>query len=127
MVLARTIALRTLVQRPGRTFFSVLGIAVGIATVVGIFTLDHNTLLGRSAGPNDDWQAEIEVSPSVVVEKPEEELRGMPGVLGVTAAFQNSVLFRKSGASEEASIAARSRRLGPPRRAGAGLPGPRSG
>ena len=48
MVLARTIALRTLLGRPGRTFFSVLGIAVGIATVVGIFTLDHNTPLGRT-------------------------------------------------------------------------------
>ena len=97
MVLARTIALRTLSQRPGRTFFSVLGIAVGIATVVGIFTLDHNTLLGRTQGPTDDWQAEIEVSPSVVVEDPEAELREIPGVLGVTAAFQNTVALKTEG------------------------------
>ena len=58
-----TIAGRSLRQRRARTVFSALGIGVGIATVVAVFTLDHNTMLARgsSGGP---WQAEIAVSPS---------------------------------------------------------------
>jgi len=94
MGLATTIALRSLRQKPGRTLFSVAGIAVGIATVVGIFTLDHNTILGRTRGAEPEWEAEIEVRPSKGVEHPEEALRTMPGILGVTAAFQKGALAR---------------------------------
>ena len=97
MGLATTIALRTLCQKPGRTFFSVAGIAVGIATVVGIFTLDHNTLLGRTRGAEPEWEAEIEVRPSRRVEDPRRELEQMPGILGVTAAFQKNAVVRPEG------------------------------
>jgi putative ABC transport system permease protein len=94
MGLASTIALRSLRQKPGRTFFSIAGIAVGIATVVGIFTLDHNTLLGRTRGAEPEWEAEIEVSPGRKMENPRAELEQMPGILGVTAAFQKMAWFR---------------------------------
>jgi putative ABC transport system permease protein len=94
MGLATTIALRTLRQKPGRTLFSIAGIAVGIATVVGIFTLDHNTILGRTRGAESDWEAEIEVRPSKGVEDPVGTLETMPGIVGVTAAFQKGALVR---------------------------------
>ncbi len=94
MGLATTIALRSLRQKPGRTFFSVAGIAVGIATVVGIFTLDHNTLLGRMRGAEPEWEAEIEVSPGRELENPRQQLEQLPGILGVTAAFQKAAWLR---------------------------------
>lgn len=50
MRLARTLARRSLLSRPGRTLFSALGIALGVATVVGVIVLDHNTIVGLS-GP----------------------------------------------------------------------------
>jgi putative ABC transport system permease protein len=94
MGLGRTIALRSLRQKPGRTFFSVSGIAVGIATVVGIFTLDHNTLLGRTKGVEPEWEAEIEVSPGRKMENPRQKLEELPGILGITAAFQKTAWMR---------------------------------
>jgi putative ABC transport system permease protein len=89
MGLAATIAQRSLLRRPGRTLFSVAGIALGIATVVAIFTLDHNTLIVRSHSDDPDWRAEIEVSPSARVANPRQALANVPGVIGVTAAFQS--------------------------------------
>ncbi|MCY3004046.1 MAG: hypothetical protein NTV21_19795, partial [Planctomycetota bacterium] len=83
MGLAAILARRSLFQRPGRTLFSILGIAVGIATVVGIFTLDHNTLILRSHSDDPDWQAEIQVAPSAQVKKPREELEQVKGVAQV--------------------------------------------
>ena len=88
---ALTLARRSLTQHPARTLFSVLGIAVGIATVVAIFCLDHNTILGRSRLPDGSWQAEIEVSPSSQVADPRAALSEVPGVASATAAFQNEV------------------------------------
>ena len=60
MGLVTTVARRSLLQRPGRTLFSILGVAVGIATVVAIFTLDHNTILSRTMPGNEEWRADIE-------------------------------------------------------------------
>ncbi len=45
MKLILLLAWRHLAFRPGKTLASVLGIAVGIATVVSVMTIDHNTLL----------------------------------------------------------------------------------
>ena len=58
MGLATTVARRSLLQRPGRTLFSLAGIALGIATVVAVVVLDHNTIVGltgplRAAGSPD--------------------------------------------------------------------------
>lgn len=88
MGLAAELALRSLRRHRSRTLFSVLGIALGIATVVAIFTLDHNTLLGRARSSDPDWQAEIEVSPSAAVQEPRAELAELPGVARIAAAFQ---------------------------------------
>jgi putative ABC transport system permease protein len=41
------LAWRHLSHRPGATLLSALGIALGIATVVSVITLDHNTLLSQ--------------------------------------------------------------------------------
>ncbi|MFT5733827.1 MAG: hypothetical protein ACI8WY_002508, partial [Planctomycetota bacterium] len=46
MGLSFMIARRSLLQRPGRTLFSILGVALGVATVVGVITLDHATIEG---------------------------------------------------------------------------------
>jgi putative ABC transport system permease protein len=89
MGLAAILARQSLLQRPGRTLFSILGIAVGIATVVGIFTLDHNTLILRAHSDDPDWQAEIQVSPSQAVKNPREELQHVVGVTDVSAVFQS--------------------------------------
>ena len=94
MGLAGTLARRSLLNRPGRTLFSILGVAVGIATVVGIFTLDHNTVLSRRARVSGEWKADLEVRPGRDVSDPRTDLSEIPGVDGVAAFFQNLVLFR---------------------------------
>jgi len=98
MALAAELARRSLTRHPARTLLSVLGIALGIATVVAIFTLDHNTLLGRARSADPDWQAEIEVSPSAAVEKPRAELEELPGVARIVAAFQTEATLQLTGA-----------------------------
>ncbi|MBL8860201.1 MAG: ABC transporter permease [Planctomycetes bacterium] len=94
MSLVRTIAGQSLRQRPARTLFSVLGIAVGIATVVGVFTLDHNTVLGLSLRGAGDWKPAIEVRPAQGVADPGKTLSTTPGVAGYSSFFQNDVVVR---------------------------------
>ena len=94
MRLALIIARRSLLARPGRTAFAILGIALGIATVVAIFTLDHNTILGLSQPNRPGWKADVEVSPSIKVEDPKTDLLQRPGVEKVGAYFQSDVLLR---------------------------------
>ena len=111
MGLVGTLARRSLLQRPARTLLAIAGIAVGVATVVGIFTLDHNTLLGRARSADPDWKAEIEVSPSAAVTDPQAELLAVPGVANATAAFQNEVILvpapREDPGAEPREAAAR--------------------
>ncbi|MCB9916243.1 MAG: ABC transporter permease, partial [Planctomycetes bacterium] len=103
MGLALTLARRSLLQRPARTLFSVLGIAVGIATVVAVYTLDHNTIQGlkqRYAGPDSaEWRPELEVSPAPEVADPRAALAEVEGVAGAAAFFQNEVELKRPGAS----------------------------
>lgn len=94
MSLARTIAFQRLCQRPGRTLFSVLGIALGIATVVGVFTLDHNTVLGLSMRGAGDWKPAIEARPAQGVTDPGATLASTPGVAAWSSFFQNEVVVR---------------------------------
>lgn len=95
MSLATTIAGRSLRQRPARTLFSILGIALGIATVVGVFTLDHNTVLGLSLPGSQDWRPALEVRPADGVTDARGELSRTAGVAGVSAVFQNEVSLRR--------------------------------
>jgi hypothetical protein len=109
------LARRNLTRKFARTLFSILGIAVGIATVVGVFTLDHNTIVGRSKLADSSWQAEIEVSPSAAVKDPSAELARVPGVTAFAAAFQTDVVIhaaakRFSRARQAGGHRARARR-----------------
>ena len=97
MGLATIIVRRSLVQRPGRTLFSVLGVAVGIATVVGVFTLDHNTIEGMRLRYEGEWRPELEVRPGPGVRDPGGALLGIEGVAGAAAFFQNRADVRKAG------------------------------
>ena len=96
MGLAVTLARRSLLQRPARTLLSVLGIALGIATVVGVYTLDTNTIRGiqeHYSGPDEaDWKPELEVSPTPGLEDPRATLDSIEGVAGAAAFFQNEVV-----------------------------------
>ena len=104
MGLTATLVRRSLLGRPGRTFFSVLGVAVGIATVVAIFTLDHITLLSRSSERQTEWKADLEVRPGTDVEDPRGDLSSLPGVDGVSAVFQKDALL---STPERAGLGAR--------------------
>ncbi|MBK8177951.1 MAG: FtsX-like permease family protein [Planctomycetes bacterium] len=102
------LARRNLTRKFARTLFSILGIAVGIATVVGVFTLDHNTIVGRSKLADSSWQAEIEVSPSAAVKDPSAELARVPGVTAFAAAFQTDVVIHaaENGSAARARLVA---------------------
>ncbi len=94
MGFAAGLARKNLVQHPGRTTFSILGIAVGIATVVLVFTLDHNTMVGRKKIADRNWQADVEVRPKRGLENVRGELGDTPGVERISAHFQQDGLFR---------------------------------
>ena len=121
MGLVRTIAKRSLLRRPGRTLFSIAGVAIGIVTVVGVFTLDHNTVVGMSMRGADHWSPALEVRPGRGVASPQEDLGATPGVAAVTPAFMNQVAVRAlDGAAPESGAQ-------PAQAAGAGPDGERRG
>ena len=102
MGLALTLARRSLSTHPGRAIFSILGVAVGIATAVAVFTLDHVTVLSRTTRLDPGFGADLEVRPSSELEDPKSRLLALEGVAGVAAFFQNDVRVRSvaSGAPE---------------------------
>ena len=85
---------RSLLGHPGRSLFSILGVAMGIATVVAVFTLDHVTLLSRIKHLDPDYGADLEVRASKDARDPRAELLKMEGVAGVATFFQSDVGFR---------------------------------
>ena len=87
MALALRLARRSLSSRPGRTLFSILGIALGIATVVGVVVLDHNTIVGLSA-PLRGVGAEIELTSRSPAGDETVELADIEGVSLATRFFQ---------------------------------------
>src|ERR1700675_905974 len=96
MGLVATIAGRSLLQRPARTLFSAFGVALGIAISVGVFTLDHNTVLGLSLPGLSDWKPELEVHPAPGLADPRANLSHTPGVAGVSAFFQDDVTVERA-------------------------------
>jgi putative ABC transport system permease protein len=108
MGLALTIARRSLLGRPARTLFSILGVALGIAVVVAVFTVDHVSVLSRTQKLEPGFGADLEVRPSGSLADPREELLKLEGVAGVAAFFQNDVRMRRlepvSGADEKLSV-----------------------
>ena len=91
MRLTFTIAKASLLKKPARSFFATLGIAMGIAVVVAIFALDHNTILGLSQPNHPEWRADLRVRPNKSDANPRDQLAALPGIEGVSAFFQNDV------------------------------------
>ncbi|MSR62198.1 MAG: FtsX-like permease family protein [Planctomycetes bacterium] len=103
MGLALQLASRSLRAHPGRAFFSILGVAVGIATAVAVFTLDHTTVLSRTSKLDPGFGADLEVRSSAELSDPKSQLLALEGVAGVAAFFQNDVRVRRVATSGAAS------------------------
>ncbi len=97
MGFTRTIVKASLLRNPGRTLFSVLGIALGIATVVGVYTLDHNTIVGLSKRPDRNWRPALEVNPGRNAEGAQDRLRSLKGVSDICRIFQNEIEISVEG------------------------------
>lgn len=91
MSLTSTIVRTSLLRKPGRTLFSILGIALGIATVVGVYTLDHNTIVGLSKRPDSNWRPALEVNPGRNPETAKDRLENLKGISDICRIFQNDV------------------------------------
>ncbi len=64
MRLASRIAWRSLASRPSRSITSVLGIAVGVATVLSVIIVDHNTILTEELRrPSFSGKPDVELRP----------------------------------------------------------------
>ena len=64
MRIASLLAWRSLASRPGRSFTSILGIALGVATVLSVQIVDHNTILTEQSRRNQDRVAfDVELRP----------------------------------------------------------------
>ncbi|MCB9905148.1 MAG: ABC transporter permease [Planctomycetes bacterium] len=97
MGFASRLARRNLRQRLGRTLFSVLGITVGIATVIGVFTLDHNTVEGMKVRVSGEWRPDLEVRAGEEVGDPKAVLAETEGVARSVATFENEAMARVEG------------------------------
>ena len=90
MRLVLLLAWRQLVHRPGATLLSALGIALGIATVVSVITIDHNTLLSQQmfrapTDPGSDLLIQPLNSSPAAHDALAQRLRDEPFLSGVTA------------------------------------------
>jgi putative ABC transport system permease protein len=90
MRLVLLLAWRQLVFHPGKTLASVLGTAVGIATVVSVLTVDHNTLLTQVARRNKSAsEATLVIQPDMrstqALKEVAADLAGHDLLKGVTA------------------------------------------
>ena len=109
MGFASTVIYGSLRRRPGRTLFSVFGVALGIAIVIAIYTVDYNTVLSigqQRTGKQQDWAADLEVQPVDSLGDPNEALAGIEGVQRTTAVFKSSVEVYgqgTAGASDESA------------------------
>src|SRR5262245_50010868 len=65
MKLASTLAWRSLASRPARSFTAALGIGVGIATVLSVQVVDHNTILTQQMQAVGETlgQPDVEIRP----------------------------------------------------------------
>ncbi|HTE06856.1 MAG TPA: FtsX-like permease family protein, partial [Planctomycetota bacterium] len=113
MRLVLLLAARHLFFRPGRTLLSALGIAMGIATVVAVLTVDHNTLLSQQARRiPDDPGADLLIQPLQFtpesMQSLEAGLRARDFLHGVTAfSTARRTLAALPGAPSGAAAAAR--------------------
>ncbi|TDJ67361.1 MAG: FtsX-like permease family protein [Planctomycetota bacterium] len=99
MGLTITIARGGLLQRPGRTLFSILGIALGITTVVGVITLDHTTIGGLSGIYAAAGNPDLEIRARQTGDTPV-ELTSIEGLTDASAFFQNDAIVWASAEAE---------------------------
>ncbi len=92
MGLSLTIARRSLLQRPGRTLFSILGVALGVATVVGVVTLDHATIEGYARPRQAKDRPDIELTAANAEGATTEALTGFEGISAASKFFQNEIV-----------------------------------
>ncbi|MEM6671994.1 MAG: FtsX-like permease family protein [Planctomycetota bacterium] len=92
MGLALTVARRSLLQRPGRSIFSILGVALGVATVVGVVTLDHATIEGYARPLQAGDRPDIELAASGAVAGSTEALENLEGISVAAQYFQNEAV-----------------------------------
>lgn len=98
MGLAALIARRSLLRRPGRSLFSILGIAVGVATVVGVVTLDHATIEGYARVRQVADRPDIELTAAGGVAGTTEDIASLEGISAASRFFRNEVLLERPGA-----------------------------
>ncbi|MCB9896876.1 MAG: ABC transporter permease [Planctomycetes bacterium] len=102
MKLELLLAWRHLVFRPGKTLASILGIAVGIATVVSVLVVDHNTLrteemLRGQADPEADLLIQPDLSSALAVDEVRDDLAAQPLLSGVAAFATAHLALRVDG------------------------------
>ena len=98
MSFAAPLAWKNLWRRPSRTLFSVLGVALGIATVVAIFTVDHNTVLfSQPSAEREPWRADLEVTAKAEVDDPRGALEAVEGVAASTPVAQGDLRLVTTG------------------------------
>src|SRR5688572_21567844 len=110
MKIASTLAWRSLASRPARSFTAALGIGVGIATVLSVRVVDHNTILtqqrkveGATLGMPD-----VELRP-VESRLPDGgaapvELATEPGIATFCGLFYNSAEVVSESEKSEATV-----------------------
>jgi len=106
MGLVSTIARQSLLQRPARTLFSVLGIALGIATVVSVVTLDHNTMVGYALPRQVADMPDIELTAGGGIVTSSDALVDVEGISLASKFFQNDALVRVEVSSTTPAAAA---------------------
>tara|TARA_R110002126_G_scaffold47327_7_gene132581 strand:+ start:3172 stop:5769 length:2598 start_codon:yes stop_codon:yes gene_type:complete len=99
MSLARTIARRSLFGRPGRSLFALSGIALGVATVIAVVTLDHNTVLGLAGVRRDAKRPDIELRAGAGGGA--DALRQVEGVSLVSEFFEEDVMITPRVSGDE--------------------------
>jgi putative ABC transport system permease protein len=109
MGLALTLARRSLLSRPGRTLFSTLGIALGVATVVGVIVLDFNTIVGLSGPMRASGTPDLQLR-GPVGEGGASDPYQIEGVSLIARYFQNDAVLRLEPVSEVLPDAAGDRR-----------------
>jgi putative ABC transport system permease protein len=97
------LAWRHLVFRPAATLLSVLGIALGIATVISVLTVDHNTLLSQQvrripSDPDSDLLIQPLQTAPAGFDAQAIELRAQPYLRGVTGFATASWNLQAEGA-----------------------------
>ena len=80
MGFAGTVIHGSLMRRPVRTLFSIFGVALGIAIVIAIYTVDYNTVRSKRMSKESrqvDWSVDLEAQPLEGLGDPVAELAGM--------------------------------------------------